>query len=506
MESKFKNVAKHTGIYSIGNLSTKLIGLILLPLYTSHLTTSDYGVLSVLEITSQLLVAILGLNLSRAMLRWVAVENDAGKRKGIILSTYISVFFMLLIFLSLTLPFKASFSMLFFGDTTFAVYFFYLSLWVGFEIINKVTLDVIRIHEYSFFFITIIIVKFTSVLLLNIYFVAIQGMGVEGIIASQAVGNLIVLLTTLPFVVKSVKGGIPKLAVFYDMVQYSFPLIFSTLSTMILTISDRYLLKLLGSYSQVGIYSLGYKIAGVINVFIIQSFQLGFLPIAYKIFQDKAAKPFFARITTYLVFVLFLAAIGLSAFSREVIILLSSRNEAYWIAYTIVPVISLSFVLKGMKYMFSLGLNYTKQTRYNAYITFIAAVLNILFNFALIPLLGIYGAAIATVVANLVMGVLFYNRSQKAYPIAYEKKRLTILFVSGTFWLGMISMADITGEYAWWRTIIKTVIVVCYPILLYLYGFFLKEEIGLLKGAWKKWKDPAALVENVKGFFKNKDE
>ncbi len=75
MLDKLRTTVKQTAIYSIGNMSTKLIGLILLPLYTDYLTTADYGILSIFEITSQFLTAILGFRMSGAMMRWLAVEK-----------------------------------------------------------------------------------------------------------------------------------------------------------------------------------------------------------------------------------------------------------------------------------------------------------------------------------------------------------------------------------------------------------------------------------------------
>lgn len=498
MASKYKSVAKHTIIYSIGNLSTKLIGLVLLPLYTSHLSTSDYGILSVLEITSQLLTAIIGLNLSKAMMRWVAVEKVEKNKKGIVLSTYIAVLSVVVVFSCLMLFSREYFASFFFGNSEYKTYFSLLTVWVSFEIINRVTLDLLRLKERSLFFILLIVLKFSSILALNIYFVAFREMGVEGIIASQAIGNALVFLITIILIVKSIRGAKPDFFMFREMLKYSTPLVFSTISTMILTMTDRYLLKLLGTYSQVGIYSLGYKIAGVINVFIIQSFQLGFLPVAYKMFQDNDAKPFFARITSYLLLILFVTALGISAFSREVIILFSSKNEAYWIAYTIVPIISFTFVLRGLNYIFSLGLHYVKQTKYNAYIVFLAAIFNIILNFVLIPLTGIYGAAFATVAANLLMVFLFYWKSQKAYPIRYEKRRMIVLFVSGITALLVVSLIDLSGDYSWWRTMLKACIVIIYPLLLFATGFFNKDEQRLMKGAWKKWKNPGAFIENIK--------
>ena len=76
MLDKLKHTLKHTFIYSLGNLSAKLVGLILLPLYTSHLSTSEYGILSLLEASSQVIVGILGFGMANAMMRWFVSEKS----------------------------------------------------------------------------------------------------------------------------------------------------------------------------------------------------------------------------------------------------------------------------------------------------------------------------------------------------------------------------------------------------------------------------------------------
>ena len=63
MFDTLKKVAKNSAIYGVGNLSTKLIGFILLPLYTSYISVGDYGILAITEITSLVLVAVISLRI-----------------------------------------------------------------------------------------------------------------------------------------------------------------------------------------------------------------------------------------------------------------------------------------------------------------------------------------------------------------------------------------------------------------------------------------------------------
>jgi O-antigen/teichoic acid export membrane protein len=274
---------------------------------------------------------------------------------------------------------------------------------------------------------------------------------------------------------------------------------------MVLTMSDRFMIKALGNYADVGVYSLGHKIASVLNVFVIQSFQLGFLPIGYKMFHQKDARPFFSKVMTYLVFVLFFVGLGISLFSKEVIILFASSNKSYWVAYTVVPIIVFAFVLRGVNYMVSLGLHYVKKTKYNAYILITAAIFNVVLNYLLIPLIGIYGAAGASVLANALMVLLFLYYSQKFYFIKYESARIFKLFLVGVVILIAGAYIDVKGLEMLWALPVKGLMVISFPIILLLLGFYTKQERAAISGAWRKWRHPEALAENMKSLFKNEN-
>jgi len=70
MLEKVKNTLKHSAIYSLGNIASKLIGIVLLPLYTAHITVAEYGGLGILEITVMILTQVLILGQSQAYLRF----------------------------------------------------------------------------------------------------------------------------------------------------------------------------------------------------------------------------------------------------------------------------------------------------------------------------------------------------------------------------------------------------------------------------------------------------
>ena len=72
---KLKTTLKHTTIYGFGNAATKLIGVVLLPLYTKELSVSEYGVLAILETTILILTQVLPLGQPLAFIRFHDLED-----------------------------------------------------------------------------------------------------------------------------------------------------------------------------------------------------------------------------------------------------------------------------------------------------------------------------------------------------------------------------------------------------------------------------------------------
>lgn len=497
MLDHLRNTLKHTLIYSLGNLSTKIIGLILLPLYTSYLTTAEYGIFSILEVTSQFFVTVVSIGLSAGMMRWYAVEENE-KRKGSIVFTVFATLIGLSIFMNLAFfPANSWFSNLFFDHSRFADYFFILWLWVGLEVINRIPFELFRLKEKSLLFIILIIIKFVSILLLNIYFIVYLNMGVKGIILSQVVGNVLVTLGTLPFLLKNIRFSF-QMRLLLEMSAFSIPLVIPNLATLALALSDRYLIKYFLDYSAVGIYSVGYKVATVINLFLVQSFLLGFAPLAYKIFNQPDARRYFARVTTYFTFAMIGLTLILIFYSKEAIALFASSNAEYQLAYNVIPLLCLAVIFKGLNSVVSMGLHYVKKTKFTAAIVAIVAVFNIGINFLLIPTLGIYGAALASVLANLLMAALFYFYSQRYYPINYEFSRILKLFLAG---FAVFVTASYATSFGFWTGIlIKTILLLFFPLVLYAVRFYEPVELNRLQGAWLKWRNPFRWPENLKNF------
>jgi len=497
MRKKLKNTIKHTAIYSCGNIATKLIGIVLLPLYTKHITVAEYGVLGILEITIIILTQVLILGQSQTILRFHDLEGYKEKRKSTLFTLFVFLFSIGLLFNLIGQSCASKLSSLFSKPTEFAIYFKLCFIIIFLRVINGLLLSVIRAKEKSIFYAIANIIKLIIILGLNIYFVAFARIGIRGILYSYLIGDGLLFLILFPYIIFEM---VPKFdfRILKEALLFGIPFIFSSLAGMLLNMSDRYILKLLVDYKEVGLYNLGYKVAGILNVFLIQSFFLSFAPIAYKMYGQKEDKRYFSKMLTYFVFVLFWAGLGLSFFGKELIKLLA-LNPDYWVAYQVVPYIILAYIFSGARYVVSLGLNFKRKTKYIAYTTIGVAILNIGLNFLLIPKYKMMGAAVATIISFAALYFTTYFIANRFYKIPYENLKLLkmlILAIVLFFLSTLLANLQILP-----RILIKIVILISFPFILYLMNFYEEIEILSLKQSWHKWKNPGKWKENI---LKNK--
>ena len=484
MIQALKNVLRSSTIYSIGNLGNKLIGFILLPLYTDHLTTADYGTLGLLESTAVILVAVLSLRVPTAMIRWCSDTTDEQVQKRIVFTSFASLFFIVFLFNLLLQPFNDFFSQLLFQKTDYSLYFRVLFISIGLEILGKIPLEYLRFQERPLPFILINSLRLGMVLGLNIYLVAYAEQGVMGVILSQAIGHALIILLCLPYLLSNFSFQF-DLKVLREMMRYGYPLIYSTLASMLLSYTDRYLIPYFHDESALGVYTLGYKIASISQVFLIQSFQLGFLPIAFKMLHTDNFKPFFIKVVSYFVVILVIFNLGLAFFSKEVIELFA-RDQSYWAATALVPLFGFIFLFKGLEYVFTLGLHFEKQTKYNIRIVLVGLMLNVGLNLWLIPRYNILGAVIASVISSFGTAIYSYYISQKIFPVSFELKKIYKLFIITIIYVGILYGLNQYPLSV--RLISKIILLSMLPVLLWFWRFFDQKEIKQLKSMVQKWK------------------
>ena len=338
------------------------------------------------------------------------------------------------------------------------------------------------------------LIKLIAMLIVTIYFIIELKLGINGVLYGQLISEIFVLIIILPPMLKQMEFKYNSKVVSSSL-KFGLPLIFSALSMTLLNISDRFLIKFLANEEALGLYELGYRVAGILNMFLIMPLSLTLLPIAYKIYNQPGDKEYYSKLMTYVTFVLAWGALFLSLFSKEIITLFSSK-ASFIPSFEVVPIILFSYVFFGMSLISSLGFYLVGRTGYVAVITIISALLNIGLNFILIPQYGIMGAAINTLIAFVFLYFISLIVSNHFYKIIFEHKKLISLILLGVFLFFISALFNSLTLFQ--NILLKLVLVVLYPIIPFFGSFYEPSEIRLVKGFIKKWSNPADWLENMK--------
>ena len=470
-----KKSLKHGAIYGIGDILRKLIGFLLIPIYTRYLTPADYGVLEVLNVT----ISILGLFIIHGMYSAFSrsylydYKDNFEQQRELFSTTYFYLLACGLIFFSILTIFGYQINGLIFKNDN---YLFLVKLSIGIcclEAIRGFPFAIYRNNFESVKFVTLRTVGFIVNISLNLYFIVVKHLGITGILIGNLLTSLLICIIGT-FLLRDyfvLRFSFNKLK---PMLKFGLPLLPAGIAWFLFDISDRYFLEHLSSETELGLYSLAAKFAMIVQFLLLMPLQrvyfASYYPLAKK--DPENARYILGRFFTYFCLAGGFVGLGVIFLSEPLIKIMA--DEAFWTSYKVVPLLAGSAVLLGIIHTLNAGINITGKTKYLPIIVGSAAIVNIGLNFALIPKFGMMGAGYATFISYIVYFLICYFVNQAIYKRNFELLRLLkIVSVTATiFFMGTLYKSN--------KELIEILyvcfIILLYPILLYIIAFFNDHE------------------------------
>lgn len=495
MLNSIKISFKDTLVYGLGNIAVKIVGLVLIPLYTNpkFFSIDQFGVLGILEISGLVLTASLASALPQSFARWFWDKDYKDNQKGIFFMSISTQVIISFAFCLLLIPLSGTISLLIFSKTDWSRVITLVILASGIQSINNIINTLMRLQSKSLLYTITNLFKLTSVLSLTLYFILTRKMGLEGIYLAQVIGNSLVVIMLFGYTIKNSRIYFDR-AVFKSMNVYGFPLFLANISAVLLNVVDRYSLNSLAVLKFVALYTLAFKITSVLKLVIVDSMKLAIGPMMLKRMGSPDIKRFYSKVLLYSSYILMIAIIGVSLFSYEIIKLIANSRE-FWSAVAIVPVLSMSVFFINMKDVTIYGLHVAKKTRIIGLIVVFSTAISLLLNILLIPLWDITGAAIATLLSQIIYWYACYYYSQKAFHVNYEMSKIGIMLVTGI--LLSFSSLILNDMNLLPRLILKTAGLISFPFILYLLNFYEPVELQAINGFFQKWRKLKNLRNNL---------
>ncbi len=501
MLNSIKQSTKDSIIYGLGNIAVKIVGFILIPLYTDpkYFTVDDFGIMTLLDISGLVLISMMASALPQSLMRWYWDRDHVKDQKEIFFMSLISQILISTLFVVILFPFSGRISTLIFGTDKWDLALRLIILSTALQSVNNIINTLMRIQSRSVLFSTANLIKLAAVLLLTIFLIVNRKMGIPGIYLAQVIVNLlfIVLLS-----VYAIRNCMPKIdfKLLRAMSGYGFPLMLANFAGAIFSAIDRYSLNSMALLKFVAIYSLAFKISSVLKLVIVDSIKMAVSPRIIQMMDAPDSKRFYSKTNLYSSLVLMMGVIAVSLFSYEAIKVIT-RSTAFWGAHFVVPLLAISVFFINMRETTIWGLIIKKKTWVMGFIVIFSTALNILLNILLVPRFNVIGAAAATIITNLIYWFACYYYSQQALFVPYELRKILIIFIVGT----ALSFSGVVFNDMQLlpRLVLKSVALLSFPFILYLLKLYEPAELKAIRGFAVKWGSLRKLVENLRSLRGN---
>jgi O-antigen/teichoic acid export membrane protein len=495
MLKSIKTSFKDTVIYGLGNVAVKLVGLLLIPIFTDqkYFSTEQFGVMGILEISATVLTAMLASGLPQSLTRWFWDKEYKNNQKGIFFMSLSTQLTVSLLFCLVLIPLSGQLSVMLFSKTDWAKVITFVIIASAIQSVNNVINTLMRLQSRSVLYSITNLFKLVSVLSLTIFFILSKKMGLEGIYLAQVIGNGLTVLLLAGYTIKNTRVFFDRF-IFKSMNAYGFPLLLANISAALFTVIDRFSLNSLTVLKSVALYNLAFKISSVLKLVLADSMKLAIGPMMIKRMDSPGNKRFYSKVLLYSSYALMIGIVLISLFSLEIIKVIAT-SKAYWDAVVVIPFLSLAIFFGNMKEVTVYGLHIAKKTRVIGFIVVFSTVLSLVLNFLLIPVWDITGAAIATLLSQFIYWYACYYYSQKVFYVPYEIRKITVMLITGA----VLSFSGLllNGLELFPRMIIKTAEFISFPFILYLFNFYENIELQAIKGFFNKWSKIKNLKTNL---------
>ncbi|MCR5600155.1 MAG: polysaccharide biosynthesis C-terminal domain-containing protein [Ruminococcus sp.] len=414
--SKTKDLVKNTGIIGIGKLSSQIVTFLLLPLYTSILSSAEYGTVDLILSYIQLLLPIVNLQLDQALFRFLVNKREDRSECRTIISTmaffsviqlvvYIGIFGVVQLFID------NRYKWFFLLNIICSVYSSFMS-----------NCSRGRGHNMSYS-----IQSFIGVLmniLLNILFLVFVKMGANGMLLASALSSVCSgtygLFSNKAYSFFSLSAvDRSRIKEFY---AYSVPLIPNQLSWWIMKASDKTVINIFVSIAANGLIAVASKFSSA-YIMVYNLFNMAWAESVVLHINDKDGKQYIEKTvnsTFNIFFCLCISVISFMPFVYRFFV----PNAEYSDAYGLIPIYMTAVFFNVIVGLYSALYVANKDTKAIAVTSGVSAAVNITADLMLVGVIGVYAAPVSTALGFAVIMVYRYFHSRKYMVVKLEMKNI----------------------------------------------------------------------------------
>ena len=423
--SKYSRLRKNTLLVFIGNVGSKLIGIVLLPFYTKWLSVDDYGTSDIILIYVTFLLGIVTFCVSEAIFIFPKDKDEQIQKKYFssgILFTFFGFIVTAIIFILSTYIFSYFDLKNTFTDYPSLIYF----LIVGNFLQAYMQQFARSIGKVNIFAISGIVLTVGTALF---SFLLIPKYQLMGFIMAQILA--LMLTATYSFVFSKAYRYLSlkeiEISSYKEMLTYSIPLIPNGIMWWLVGAMNRPIMEHYLGTHEVGIFAVANKFPSLISI-LFTVFTYSWQISVIEEFKKDGYKEFYNKVLRITFMILTLSSCLLAIFSKFLVNLLA--DEKFLDAWKYISIISLSVLLFSVSGFVGTNFSATRESKYYFYSSVWGAGASIVFNFLLIPSFGLFGTAIALVLSHAIMAIARIKYSWKHVQITNLSAYIIMLIIN----------------------------------------------------------------------------
>jgi len=414
-----KELAKNTSFVVIGSIGSKLMGFIMLPLYTRWLSPTDYGITDIITTYALLMLNVVACDVSDAIFVFpIGATREKIKAyysSGLFFEIFCSMICAIIFFALSFIP----------SDNTFFVNIWFVYGILITSLFQKYTQDFCRgIKKMSVFTYTGIIqsltIAGTSILL-------IPSLGVYGFVLAMMIANVITTLFTLVYSKSYQYLSISSwdTSSLKEMLVFSLPLIPTAILWWLILALNRPLLEQYVGVFAIGLLAVANKLPSLLNI-VFGFFQQAWIVTVIEEFEKSDFADYYNKMFRIIFAVQEFLCLIIAICAKLFITLMTT--EEYYDAWIYIPLLSLSVVFSNISTFCGTVFSAARKTKYTFYSVIVGGVVAVLSNFILIPLWGLWGACLAICIAHLSSAVSRILFSSKL--VAFKNTQYVVLQIA----------------------------------------------------------------------------
>jgi len=466
---------KQSFVYTIGSLASPIAGIFMVPIYTRVFAPEDYGIIDLIQITIVFISVALIMGTDNATGRFY-LDKDNEKDKRTIAATSLIFRVVVLAGASILLVlFSENISQMLFKSGRGTQFLVLAIIAIPFDHCFTLCLNMLRYEYRSISYTLLSVGKLIGKISLIILFVVFFKWGIRGVFSAALISSVVFLIAVMIVTRKyfSFTFSVYRLK---ELLRYGLPLVPYGFTVYLIQNCARYFLAHYGTLEDVGLYAVAAKLATLIS-FVFIGIGAALDPYIFSSYKDEETRRLYLKTTNYLVGASVVAVLGLSLFTREILLIFTTSK--YINAQAVVPFLAAYMAFFYLGFQMSQGIHIAQKTIYFTVISIITAVVTIVLNLILVPSYGMMGAAIATLGGSIVWCLLLLFQSQVYYRVEYKYGAFVVMFILAA---AIIFVSHkFFAEISLLNIVVKTGLIIITALFTYFTGLIGKGELEYIK-------------------------